>query len=126
MACRDIEHAESEARRNAGLVTTLYARIATQAGIFGEAPQDEAATATQLGLLLNLANVFLYMTNYNLVIPTMDDYCAHLGVGTSFGGALIGAAGAAPSRCSAMMLRLRHPALRVRSWQGRQRWWGAG
>ena len=78
---------------NANLISAYSEQFETLAGLFEKAPADVDATATTLGLWLNLVNVFLYMVNYNLVIPTMDDYCKRFGVSSSVGGAIIGAAG---------------------------------
>ena len=89
-ACREIMAAKDLAERNAKLVQPMQTILAARAGIFEAAPA--VATATALGLALNLLNVFLYMTNYNLVIPTLDAFCRHLGVPSSLSGAVIGAA----------------------------------
>ena len=65
--------------------------IALQAGIFEPAPVDENAVATTAGLWLNCINSGLYMANYNLIIPTITDLCAHIGAPNSMVGVLIGA-----------------------------------
>jgi hypothetical protein len=78
------------AERNAQLVHPMQTMLATRAGIFEAAPT--VATATLLGLTLNLFNVFLYMTNYNVIIPMLDAFCVHLGVPNSLSGAIIGCA----------------------------------
>ena len=82
--------AKELAERNAQLVLPMETMLATQVGLFEAAPEN--GTATTLGLWLNLLNVFLYMTNYNLVIPLLDDFCDHLGVANSVSGAVIGCA----------------------------------
>jgi hypothetical protein len=82
--------AKEMAERNARLVQPVLNTFTTRVGIFEEAP--EHPTATLLGLSLNLINVLLYMTNYNLVIPFLDDFCNHLHVPTSLSGAVIGCA----------------------------------
>ena len=88
--CSEIMEAKELAERNAQLVLPMETMLATQVGLFEAAP--ESGTATTLGLWLNLLNVFLYMTNYNLVIPLLDDFCDHLGVANSVSGAVIGCA----------------------------------
>lgn len=82
--------AEADARRNAELVRPMETGYAVTAGIFEPAPA--ADRATRLGLWLNLLNVFLYMTNYNLIIPTIGPFCAKLGVPASTAGLVIGCA----------------------------------
>lgn len=64
--------------------------VAAQAGIFTLPPPDEKAVATRLGTLLNLMNAFLYMVNYNLVIPLNDRICDEIGVSTTTAGIIIG------------------------------------
>ena len=78
------------AERNARLVLPMETMLATRVGLFEDAP--EVATATTLGLYLNLLNVFLYMMNYNIVIPLLDDFCDHLHISHSTSGAVIGVA----------------------------------
>lgn len=63
---------------------------ATSVGIFEAAPDSNKATT--LGLLLNLLNVFLFMTNYNVVIPTLDVFCEKLNIPSSTAGTVIGCA----------------------------------
>lgn len=82
--------AEADARRNAALVRPMEAGYAVTAGIFEPAPAEDRATG--LGLSLNLVNVFLYMTNYNLIIPTIGPFCERLRVPASTGGLVIGCA----------------------------------
>ena len=82
--------AKDLAERNAKLVLPMDTMFATRVGLFEEAP--DVPSATTLGLALNLVNVFLYMMNYNLVIPLLEDFCAHLGVKSSVSGAVIGCA----------------------------------
>eukprot|EP00892_Ulva_mutabilis_P003282 jgi/Ulvmu1/1325/UM011_0053.1 len=86
----EIIAAEADARRNAELIRPLEASYAVTAGIFEPAPA--ADRATRVGLWLNLLNVFLYMTNYNLVIPTIGPFCDKLGVPASTAGLVIGCA----------------------------------
>ena len=42
-----------------------------QAGIFEKAPSQEEAVATVTGLVINCLNSFLYMCNYNVVVPSI-------------------------------------------------------
>ena len=39
-----------------------------------------------------MVDTFLYMANYNLVIPLNNQFCEHLGVSTAVGGIIVGAA----------------------------------
>jgi hypothetical protein len=85
-----MRQAGAEAEREGRLITPMETMMAVRIGLFEEPPEE--ARATTLGLLLNLLNVFLYMTNYNLVIPFADKFCDHLGASRSIGGVVIGCA----------------------------------
>lgn len=87
-----LEAAAAEAQKHASLVSIEDDWFAKQAAIFTAPPRDTEAVATKLGLFLNLLSTFLYMANYNLVIPFITPFCENIGVSESYGGIVIGAA----------------------------------
>ncbi|GMH35397.1 hypothetical protein BSKO_03265 [Bryopsis sp. KO-2023] len=84
--------AAADAQKNASLVSVEDDWFAKQAAIFTAPPRDTEAVATKLGLFLNLLSTFLYMANYNLVIPFISPFCERIGVAESYGGIMVGAA----------------------------------
>ncbi|GMH35396.1 hypothetical protein BSKO_03264 [Bryopsis sp. KO-2023] len=87
-----LEEAAASAQRNASLVSVPDDWFSNQAAIFTAPPKDEEAVATKLGLFMNFLSAFLYMANYNLVIPFIRPLSEKIGVSESFGGIMVGAA----------------------------------
>ncbi|CAD7694892.1 unnamed protein product [Ostreobium quekettii] len=89
---RELRLATIKATNSARLISVTRDWFESQAGIFEMPPSPDAAIATSLGLFLNLVDTFLYMANYNLVIPLNNQFCEQLGVSHSVGGIIVGAA----------------------------------
>ena len=51
------------------------------------------------GLVLNLLSAFLYMVNYNVVLPTNAAFCVHIGSSESMAGVIIGCADLTGEAC---------------------------
>jgi hypothetical protein len=75
---RSIVRATEELKRNAKLISTTVNNIGFAAAIFEPAPLKSRGTS--LGVTVQLVTTFLYMANYNLVIPTVDQFMKHLEV----------------------------------------------
>lgn len=70
--------ATDELKRNAKLISPYTNNIGYAVAIFEPAPLKSSGTA--LGVTVQLVTTFLYMANYNLVIPTVDNFMDHLKV----------------------------------------------
>lgn len=75
---RAIHQATSDLKRNAKLVSGAPNNLGFAAAIFEPAPLKSRGTT--LGVAVQLLTTFLYMANYNLVIPTVDNFMEHLQV----------------------------------------------
>ena len=76
MYCRAIVRATDELKRNAKLISPHTNNIGYAVAIFEPAPLKSSGTT--LGVTVQLLTTFLYMANYNLVIPTVDNFMDHL------------------------------------------------
>jgi len=89
---RALSEAQKRANENLSVIQATPAVLETQVGIFTAPPPDEAAFATLPGLIANLLSAFMYMTNYNLVLPTNEEFCIHIGSYGSMTGVIVGMA----------------------------------
>lgn len=75
---RAIVRATDELKRNAKLISGTTNNLGFAAAIFEPAPLKSRGTS--VGITVQLLTTFLYMANYNLVIPTVDNFMEHLKV----------------------------------------------
>ncbi|BDA44398.1 SPX domain-containing membrane protein At4g11810 [Coccomyxa sp. Obi] len=87
---KELEDAEAQAKRNAGLVHAITYQEAI-AGIFQPPPPDEHCTSDLAGLVLNCLVAGLYMASYMMMIPTAAEFCHHIGVSPGLVGMIAGA-----------------------------------
>ena len=85
-----LDEAHLRAERELSVIEAIPTAFVAQAGIFTEPPPDDAAYATVPGLVMNLLSAFLYMTNYNLVLPTNEAFLNHIGSNGSMAGMIVG------------------------------------
>eukprot|EP00216_Chloropicon_sp_CCMP2111_P001757 CAMPEP_0198240682 /NCGR_PEP_ID=MMETSP1446-20131203/5714_1 /TAXON_ID=1461542 ORGANISM="Unidentified sp, Strain CCMP2111" /NCGR_SAMPLE_ID=MMETSP1446 /ASSEMBLY_ACC=CAM_ASM_001112 /LENGTH=750 /DNA_ID=CAMNT_0043923429 /DNA_START=160 /DNA_END=2412 /DNA_ORIENTATION=+ len=85
-----LEEAERRAQSNLNVIRATPQLVESYVGIFTPAVPEHKAYATSAGLVMNLVSAFLYMVNYNLVLPTNEDFCHHLGSSASMAGAIVG------------------------------------
>ena len=85
-----LAQAHERAKSNLNVIQAHSRVLETQVGIFHSAP--DRGVATLPGLVMNLLSAFLYMANYNLVLPTNEEFCLHIGSYGSMAGVVVGLA----------------------------------
>jgi hypothetical protein len=85
-----LAQAHERARNNLNVIQAHSRVLESQVGIFHKAP--DRGVATLPGLIMNLLSAFLYMANYNLVLPTNEEFCLHVGSYGSMAGVVVGLA----------------------------------
>lgn len=86
---QDLSEAEANAARNSSYVQGS-SWAATTAGIFEPHPKEDHAVGTLLGISINCLNSALYMSNYNLLVPSVRSFLNHIGALPTAAGIVIG------------------------------------
>lgn len=86
---QELGDAEANAARNSAYVQGA-SWAARTAGIFEPVPKEDHAVGTILGISINCLNSALYMSNYNLLVPSVRSFLTHIGALPTAAGFVIG------------------------------------